>query len=63
MGAPFAIAEVIGTVSFAISGYLVGSRKRLDLFGIAMVSMLTAFGGGLVLCLPACFRRWQLPTL
>lgn len=48
MNVPFSIAEVIGTVSFAISGYLVGSRKRLDLLGIAMVSMLTAFGGGLV---------------
>jgi len=48
MNAPFVIAEVIGTVSFALSGYLVGSRKKLDLLGIAMVSMLTAFGGGLV---------------
>ncbi len=48
MNTPFAIAEVIGTVSFAVSGYLVGCRKKLDLLGIAMVSMLTAFGGGLV---------------
>jgi hypothetical protein len=48
MTAPFAIAEVIGTISFAISGYLVGSRKKLDLLGIAIVSMLTALGGGLV---------------
>ena len=48
MNVPFSIAEVIGTVSFALSGYLVGSRKRLDLLGIAVVSMLTAFGGGLV---------------
>ena len=48
MNTPFAIAEVIGTVSFALSGFLVGSRKKLDLLGIAIVSMLTAFGGGLV---------------
>jgi uncharacterized membrane protein YeiH len=48
MTAPFAIAEVIGTISFAVSGYLVGSRKKLDLLGIVIVSMLTAFGGGLV---------------
>lgn len=48
MNVSFTIAEVIGTISFAVSGYMVGCRKKLDLLGIATVSMLTAFGGGLV---------------
>jgi uncharacterized membrane protein YeiH len=38
--------EVIGTLSFALSGLIEAARKKLDLVGLAMVSGLAAFGGG-----------------
>ncbi len=42
------ILGVIGTAAFAFSGYLVGFRKRLDILGVIIVSLLPAIGGGLV---------------
>ncbi len=39
---------IIGTAAFAFSGYLVGFRKRLDILGVLIVSLLPAIGGGLV---------------
>ena len=38
--------EVIGTVTFALSGLLAGVRKRMDIFGISVLGFLAAFGGG-----------------
>ncbi|RYZ55966.1 MAG: trimeric intracellular cation channel family protein [Sphingobacteriales bacterium] len=40
------ILELIGTVSFAISGAIAGSRKDHDLFGASFVGLITAIGGG-----------------
>ena len=40
--------EVIGTVAFATAGALVGIRKRLDIFGVAMLAVTTAVGGGIL---------------
>lgn len=40
--------EIIGTVSFAVSGALAGLKKQLDLFGILMLGVLTAVGGGIL---------------
>lgn len=39
---------LIGTVSFSISGYLIGARKQYDLLGILILALLTAIGGGLI---------------
>jgi len=44
----FDIASFIGTVAFALSGFLLGVRKDLDMMGLFIVSMLTANGGGVV---------------
>ncbi len=44
----FWIADTIGLVSFSISGYLMGVRKRLDLLGILIAAYLTALGGGII---------------
>ncbi len=44
----FTIASWVGGIAFAISGFLVGVRKDLDVMGIFIVSMLTANGGGVV---------------
>ena len=42
------IADVVGTVAFALSGFMVATRDRLDLLGIFIASFLTALGGGIV---------------
>jgi len=44
----FFIADIIGIIAFALSGYLVGIRNNLDLLGILISSFLTALGGGIV---------------
>ena len=44
----FFIADIIGIIAFALSGYLVGIRNELDLLGILIASFLTALGGGIV---------------
>lgn len=40
------IIDVLGTVAFAISGVLAALRKRLDIFGILIVAVVTSVGGG-----------------
>lgn len=38
--------DLIGTGVFALSGALTAYEKRLDIFGVAAVSFITALGGG-----------------
>ena len=38
--------EMLGTAVFAITGVLVVSRRGLDVFGAAVLGMVTALGGG-----------------
>lgn len=45
---PLEIADIIGIVSFAISGFLIAVHKKLDILGIFISSFLTAFGGGMI---------------
>ena len=40
--------HIIGTVTFAVSGYLVGFRKQLDVLGVVIVALLSAVGGGMI---------------
>lgn len=42
------IMGIIGTAAFAVSGVLVGIKNRLDLFGVFVLAILTASGGGLI---------------
>jgi len=44
----FEVAEYIGTIAFAISGFFVGVRSRLDFLGVLISVFLTAFGGGVI---------------
>ncbi len=49
--APFdlvVVADVLGIIAFALSGFLVGVRNNLDLLGIIIAASLTALGGGIV---------------
>ncbi len=38
--------DLFGTAVFAISGALVAGRKRMDLFGVITLALVTAIGGG-----------------
>ncbi len=42
------IADILGIIAFAFSGFLVGVRNNLDLLGIIIASSITALGGGVV---------------
>lgn len=39
--------EMIGTVAFAVSGSMTAVRKNMDLFGVMILGVITACGGGL----------------
>ena len=57
----FAI-EIIGTIAFASSGAMLGIRKNLDIFGVVVLGLCVAVGGGMVrdiilgLTPPSAFR-------
>ena len=45
-GTPVTILEVIGTIGFAVSGAMAATRERMDVFGVAALSVIAAIGGG-----------------
>lgn len=44
----FEITNYIGVVAFSISGMLKGLKHRLDIFGVIVLSLVTALGGGII---------------
>ena len=40
--------ELIGTVAFALSGAMIGLKKKMDIFGISTLGLITAVGGGVI---------------
>ena len=42
------IIENVGITAFAISGAVVAAKKDMDLFGINLMALVTALGGGLL---------------
>ena len=42
------VLEIVGTVAFAISGAIIGIRRRMDLLGIVILGSITAVGGGII---------------
>ena len=44
----FEVAEYIGTIAFAMSGFFVAVRSKLDFLGTLIAVFLTAFGGGII---------------
>lgn len=40
------ILEIIGTVAFGASGLIAAARKKLDMVGVVLLVLVTAFGGG-----------------
>lgn len=56
--------DYIGIIAFAISGALTGIRKNMDWFGVVVLGLTCALGGGLTRDLflhkeiPSCFESW-----
>lgn len=44
----FSLLDIIGTFAFAISGAQAAKERELDLFGLFIISFLTACGGGII---------------
>lgn len=42
------IFEIVGTIAFAVSGAVLGIQKKLDIFGVLMLAVTTAVGGGIL---------------
>ena len=42
------VCNYIGTIAFAVSGAVKGFKKNLDIFGITLLSAITAVGGGMI---------------
>ena len=40
------VLEIIGTVAFAVSGAMTGLQKKMDIFGVAILGLVAAVGGG-----------------
>ena len=59
------ILEMIGTIAFAASGALVGSEQKMDIFGVSVLGVITAVGGGMIRdvtlgIIPPCFFKKTL---
>jgi uncharacterized membrane protein YeiH len=40
------LIDILGTISFALSGVFAAMQRRLDVFGILIIAFITAVGGG-----------------
>ena len=38
--------EMAGTIAFAASGAMVGAQRGMDIFGVCVLGVVTAVGGG-----------------
>lgn len=58
------ILDLIGVAVFAVSGAVAAARARLDVFGIVVLGVITALGGGVIRDLllgitpPSTLRQW-----
>lgn len=56
------IFEIVGVISFALSGAMTALRRKMDIFGVCVLGLTTACGGGIIRDLilgqtpPAAFR-------
>lgn len=60
------ILEIIGTISFAVSGAFVAIKAKFDIFGVLVIGCITAVGGGIMRDMligkvyPTIFDRWYI---
>lgn len=66
---PVQLLDMAGTFAFAISGALVAVRRRLDLFGVLVLSFAAATAGGLLRDVflgahpPLALSDWRYPVI
>ncbi|WP_412027209.1 trimeric intracellular cation channel family protein [Deinococcus yunweiensis] len=48
LAAGLRVLDLLGILAFALSGALLGVRKRFDLFGVLVLGCVTAVGGGAI---------------
>ena len=48
MSITWLIFEILGTVAFAFSGAITGLSRRMDIFGITVLAVITGIGGGIL---------------
>lgn len=48
MSVTWMIFEILGTIAFAFSGAIVGLYRRMDIFGITVLAVMTGVGGGMI---------------
>jgi uncharacterized membrane protein YeiH len=59
------IVELVGVAAFAVSGATTAIRKRMDIFGVFFLAMVTAIGGGVIrdvvmdVGIPVFFRHYE----
>ena len=62
---PLLVLDLIGTFVFALSGAVVGVKRRLDIFGVLVISFAAATAGGIMRhplidsVPPAAIRDWR----
>jgi uncharacterized membrane protein YeiH len=42
------ILELLGTVAFSVSGAMTAMKKQMDIFGVMILGLVTAVGGGVI---------------
>lgn len=47
-GLAWEVFSIIGTIAFAISGAIIAMEEEYDLFGVYILGIVTAFGGGAI---------------
>ncbi len=63
------VADIAGTLVFAVEGALAAVNGNLDLIGIMVLAFCTALGGGIVRDIllgalpPAALQNWRYPTV
>jgi uncharacterized membrane protein YeiH len=63
------VADIAGTMVFAVEGAMAAANGNLDLIGIMVLAFCTALGGGVIRDIllgalpPAALRDWRYPTV
>jgi uncharacterized membrane protein YeiH len=63
------VADIVGTLVFAVEGAMAAVNGNLDLIGIMVLAFCTALGGGVIRDIllgslpPAALRDWRYPTI
>jgi len=48
LGFELIILDIIGTIAFSVSGYIISAKSDYDILGIFIITFTSAFGGGII---------------